>query len=183
MTDFMLSEIKHLWYCFKYLPQLKKLEHSISQNVYFSSLPSNWIKDKLYLDQNDEHNEKVWGLTHELNQLKELFKSLPLKTKLKQINQINFYIDTHTFYEDFTYSSFQKKVVIENYIVLFYAQSILSELHKEKHKNFIKSISEKLHAGEPGFVLSANHEEKMILHWQLDSDMATKEVNSKPSKI
>ncbi len=183
MINLIFSEIKHFWYSFKFLPKLKQLENSISQNIYYSSLPSAWIKDKLFLQQEDKKDDKLWGMTHDLTQLKELFKSLPLKTKLKQIRNINFYIDTHTFYEDFTISSYQQKTVIENYILIFYMESILAELPKEQHKTFIDSISSKLHSGEPGLVLSKNHEEKILLKLLLDSEIKNNKINNKLTKI
>jgi hypothetical protein len=196
MIDLILSEIKHLWYSKKYLPKLKRLEYLVTQELYYSFFTPEEIKDRLFFNEKFTEEHESDGLFVQINkeliqveldqniqQLKNLFNILPLKTKLKKLNDIKFYVDQSTFYEEYMVESTKKKVVTENYLLLFYAEAILKELPKEKQNNFIELIAKKVKDSYPGYKLSANHEEKTLLKWKLDLSMKTNQATPKLNKI
>ncbi len=201
MIDLILSEIKHLWYSKKYLPKLKRLEYLVTQELYYSFLSSAEIKDNLFLNkkfiQEDgdnlifsdgilkqpEEQISIACIDEKIKSLKNTFCSLPLKTKIKQLNEIKFYEDLCTTFEDYMITSSQHKVVAENYILLFYAEVILQELKKEKQNEFINLISKKIRPSYPGNLISINHEEKILLKWNLDLNMQSNQATTKLNKI
>lgn len=174
MFSLAFSKIKDLLFSFRNIPTLNKLEYSITQDCYFTSVHTTNLYDSLFTTGiiPDEDKDDYNSINHKLSEIKNIFSQLSLKSKIKKIKSINSYIDQSTFFEDFTMSSNEKRNMMVRYIILYYAESTIRMLSCQEKPTFIKYVSTLLE-----YFPSQNeliYEKKMISYWILETAIPSK---------